>query len=199
MIERFPFVRAAVHRPWYFYFQALLSVSPLQLVGLLFGAMIALHGLGRLRRPEGGSLLTNLAVFSSWSWAYLAGLTLVGIAGGGYQTRFLLPALPCSSIFASLAIDQLSAFSHRSASSTGSTIACMVQVLETLLLGALGYSAILAVYYGVLYPPLFSDLEYGLGDILRTILSSPLSSPSSRDVSHEIADFIHHFGLIRRP
>jgi 4-amino-4-deoxy-L-arabinose transferase-like glycosyltransferase len=77
---RIPFINMMVHRPWYFYFWHLLVISPIYLFGYF-------EIVERLKRRE--SLVEVI-----WVMSYLVPLTIVGLLGHGYQTRYIVPAIP---------------------------------------------------------------------------------------------------------
>ena len=79
-ILQLPFIKMAVERSWYFYFLHVALISPIYLFGYL-------EIIERLRKRE--SLLEVIWVFS-----YFIPLTLYGLMGNSYQTRFILPAVP---------------------------------------------------------------------------------------------------------
>jgi len=79
-IRRFPFVALVVSRPWHFYFTQTLALAPVYVLG--FVAM--------MRRLRQRRELTEVV----WVLSYLVALTVVGLCGQGYQTRYILPAVP---------------------------------------------------------------------------------------------------------
>ena len=111
------------------------------------------------------------------------GVTCLGMAGGGYQTRFLLPILPATSI--------LTGF-------------CTVKSLLdrnilglTILLLLVFYGAMHTLYYSVLYPPLFADMDYSLVDIVDGILANEYVPPSNKDSFVYAIEYMKHYGLYR--
>jgi len=83
LIEKFPFVKMMVNRPVWFYAVQLVLVFPAYVLGYL-------GVLGSLRKKNLGKNM-SLAV---WFLGFLGGLTLFGLRGGGYQTRYIAPGLP---------------------------------------------------------------------------------------------------------
>lgn len=74
---------------------------------------------------------------------------------------------------------------------------------EELLLGlvvliGIVYSSFHCLYYGVLYAPLFAELDYSVVDIVRGVLASPYSPPSTREAYEEALKYMTHFGLNKR-
>jgi len=90
-IEMFPFVKMAVNRPWYFYFQNITLSMPLY----VFAWISIIINLKRRR------MLTEIL----WVFSFLVPITIYGIMGQGYQTRYILPAVPALAI---LCADMLS-------------------------------------------------------------------------------------------
>jgi len=77
---KLPFVDMMVHRPWYFYFVQIVSLSPVYAFGYFEIAE-------RLKKNE---TLTEAV----WVVSYFVPLTIFGLLGQGYQTRYVLPAIP---------------------------------------------------------------------------------------------------------
>ena len=82
LMENFPFVRAAVERPWYYYLIKLTLIMPLWLVSLW--PLVR----DRVRWRDG---VTQAA--AGWFLIFVAALTLMGIDGYGFQTRHIAPAI----------------------------------------------------------------------------------------------------------
>jgi hypothetical protein len=76
-----------------------------------------------------------------------------------------------------------------SPSSQSTVIAC-----TTLLLS---YGAIHCLYYGVLFSPLFADLDHSLVDIIISTLQNSYYAPPSRESFELTLKFMKHFGLNR--
>jgi 4-amino-4-deoxy-L-arabinose transferase-like glycosyltransferase len=79
-LKRFPFMNIAVNRHWYFYFLQVICLSPVYIFGY-FGLV------KRLKDRQG---LTE----ALWVLSYFIGFTIFGIFRCGYQTRYILPAVP---------------------------------------------------------------------------------------------------------
>ena len=75
-------------------------------------------------------------------------IIFVGRLGAGYQTRFILPILPATSILASVLIN----YTINNTSSQS--------IKDTLVSVLISYSSMHLIYYGIMFPPLFADLEY---------------------------------------
>lgn len=196
MIERSLYLQAAMSRNTAAYLIDLFKFSPLQLVGLLLGlaAVVCVSVsllLQLLKRGRGGgggveageSLKAKdsqrelslescaLASFSLWPLGFVAGLTLIGALGGGFQVRFIVPLLPATSVLASLAVARADS------------------ALQPLAAVLLVYAAMHCLFYAVLYSPLFADMHATVFDIIRTILESPHEAPATD------MHFMKHFGL----
>ena len=76
----FPFIDMVVHRPWYFYFVQLIIIAPVYIFAYL----------EILRRVRNRLDLTE--VF--WALSYIICATILGLLGQGYQTRYIMPAVP---------------------------------------------------------------------------------------------------------
>jgi hypothetical protein len=111
------------------------------------------------------------ASFTLWPLGFVAGLTLIGGLGGGFQIRFIVPILPATSVLASFAVT--------SATDLAKPLAAVL----------LAYSGMHCLFYAVLYSPLFADMHATVFDIIRTILETPYEPPVS-DIG-----FMKHFGL----
>jgi 4-amino-4-deoxy-L-arabinose transferase-like glycosyltransferase len=83
-IEMFPFVRMVVNRPWYFYFQNIALCIPVY----IFGGMNLLVSLKK------GQMKAEIL----WALSFLIPVTFFGMMGQGYQTRYILPAIPALAI-----------------------------------------------------------------------------------------------------
>ena len=127
-------------------------------------------------------VLLVCAVLCLWPVVILVGMTVLGSVGAGFQTRFLLPILPATAILA------------------GVPMALSSQNSISLLLGLffLCYMCLHTLYYGVLFSPLFADLDHSLLDILKIILSHPYYKPPDKDSFIGILNFVRHFGLDRQ-
>lgn len=202
MLQRFDFVRQAVQRPWYHYLHTLASITPLHLVALLFGTAclcVWIHvtvregsilvALGRSSRTHVStapspiptqwqtgscSLITRCALLSLLPLSFLLGNNLLGLAGAGYQLRFLLPMTPVSCLLSSLFVELIQPRSPNDNMSKTNSFFVFLDVLMQL---ALVYTAITGWYYAVQCPTRHADLSPtgGLLDMLFQILSTPLS------------------------
>lgn len=195
MLETSAFVRSAVNKPGHTYLLTLLTISPIALVGLVHTmqniATYLYHSFGvpkvssRRRKAavdEAPVEIPSMSVLVTWPLSFLVGLTAVGIAGGGFQTRFLLPILPATSV--------LSGY-------------CILRAVEsknllplTIHLFLLAYGAFHTLYYGILYPPLYADLDYSVHDVLQGILASEYVPPANWDSLMLTRNYMKHFGLV---
>ena len=82
-MQMYPFVRAAVERPWYYYLVTLASIVPLVLV--IAWAVARDHNAWRT--------ITGQVVLA-WFCVILITLTTMGINGYGFQMRHIAPAMP---------------------------------------------------------------------------------------------------------
>jgi len=80
MMRIFPQMARVVHLPFYFYFTHLILIMPLYLLIL-----------PELRSRE--SLREDLPEIA-WAACFLLAFTVIGMTGGGCQTRYVLPGLP---------------------------------------------------------------------------------------------------------
>lgn len=83
-LSMFPFVDMTVNRPWYFYFLQLILISPVYIFGYF----------NLVKRIRDKKDLTEVL----WIFSYFIVLTIHGISGQGYQTRYILPAIPALSL-----------------------------------------------------------------------------------------------------
>lgn len=199
MLKNSSFVRAAVNKPFYYYLQVLLTFSPCHVIGIIFAAVlvisIARHlwynkksiKLNEISNSPSAISMAHIIVFSLWPASFLVGLTLLGLRGSGYQSRFLLPLLPATAILCSIAVN--------SVSSNFKSGALLVSLMFAL---CIIYSVIHSLYYGTLYAPVFAELEFSLVDIVKGILTNPYVPPGSRESYDETVKFMAHFGLNRR-
>ena len=145
-------------------------------------------------------LLWSLCV---WPAAFLAGLTLLGSLGAGFQLRFLAPMLPGSAVvlgvisaYAPLFFrDDDDEYDDDGDGDGGLWFRAMRDMAVVLAVPAAILSAMTGFYYGVLYAPLYADLPVSVFDVLVAILSNPLPSLSGREMRDEMSLFMRHFGL----
>ena len=98
---------------------------------------------------------------------------------GGYQTRFVLPALPATSIITAIGVEK-----YREVS----------PVLYTFV--AIGCMHIM--FYGIMFYPMFADFEFSVFDIIATILGSPQYALHSQETYVQAFKYMRHFGLSRK-
>ena len=110
---------------------------------------------------------------------YLLGHTLVGVQGGGYQTRFLLPALPAMSIIAAISLVKF-------------------PKLSPILYTFFAIECMHVMFYGIMFYPMFADFEFSVFDIVSTILNSPQYALKSREMYIQAFKYMKHFGLDRK-
>ena len=226
MLQANEFLRQALSKAPTFYAQILLEFSPVQLMGLLFGALVlvrliskviwqALNSFSRKSRISGDNIVTygcsgRVAALLVWPAAFLGGLTLVGVLGGGFQGRFMLPIIPASSILAAYCVHRSSHRSHASAfspigtntvtSSAGrgagvGTAGVGAAAVQVLLAVTLAYGALHCLYYGVLFSNMYADLDVSMLKALSKLLSAPYSPMGSQQSMQEMFKFLGHFGV----
>jgi hypothetical protein len=201
------FVRSAVGKPPTYYAKTLLEFSPMQAVGALFGTLVFLRFAGKLcwqflhcssrkSRINGENIVPygcsgRLCALSVWPLAFLAGLTLVGVLGGGFQSRFIVPIVPATSVLAAQCIYRAGAWSSSLVSSSSSATAA-VYVLAAL---ALAHAAVHCYYYGILFSNLYADLDQSALAALSGLLAAPYSPMQSAASMREMLAFLAHYGV----
>eukprot|EP01039_Chlorochromonas_danica_P010131 gene10131-11213_t len=207
MIQTFPFLAQAVSRPWHHYLLLLFTLHPIYMVAvgvssmLLYLAAVDLLSLlmktgfrrvsaGHPSIPSRNDLFLSLATFSTYPFAFLCALTVLGAAGAGFQARFLLPALPgwavLASVFLTLIEDSGQVTERSSLATLWTSISSMLLI----------WAAMHAFYYGVLAAPLYADVEKHLLQILRDMLSSSLPVVESRESAQVLRQYMRHFGVM---
>lgn len=195
MLERFPFVRQAVMRPWHFYFITLADFSPLHLFGLLFATLLI--GICFLKIFFGKikliDLLTSkyrrfylLMVFWLWPFCFVAGLMVLGLAGGGYQQRFLTPMLAGTAFLTSIVICDVFL-------SIPSNV--VVVLVSVVMMWCLWSSLCLSFYFGVLFAPLHAEVSFGIESMISLMLSSSFIIMQSHEEMLQLFEFMKHFGF----
>jgi 4-amino-4-deoxy-L-arabinose transferase-like glycosyltransferase len=101
MMEKFPFVATIVHRSPFYYLQILVALMPATLAA---GAVI--H---RRFREKDSILLVAVVV------VVLSAFTYIGMEGGGYQTRHILPAVPFLCLLAGRSLSRMGKVSQSAA------------------------------------------------------------------------------------
>eukprot|EP01034_Spumella_vulgaris_P027783 gene27783-34553_t len=79
MLKNSPFVLKAVNQPFHFYLTVLCRANS-------------------TTNNDNFTAMSKIVVYSLWPASYLLCLTLLGVRGAGYQSRFLLPLLPATAI-----------------------------------------------------------------------------------------------------
>lgn len=185
MLRHSKFVAAAVAKPYHYYFSTLSVFSPIHIVGLAVGVILS----GRIALKlffvcdqTWAKFYSRqddiIAVLLLWPLGFLVGLTILGVLGAGFQTRFLAPILPATSILGSY---------------------CAINGQHTMFIGLfsllLAYSAIHFFVYGILLAPLLADLDYSVWNIIYTIIISPYHSPETTDKFVDVLKFLKHYGI----
>mmetsp|Transcript_31093 Transcript_31093/g.44663 ORF Transcript_31093/g.44663 Transcript_31093/m.44663 type:complete len:657 (-) Transcript_31093:28-1998(-) len=145
-------------------------------------------------------LLTKLCILSTWPTAFLVGLTIIGSFGSGFQARFLLPIVPATASLSAIVVSVLQAQLNTTITTSvdtlnGRTIAVTFSIVVFDVMVVV--SAFHCLFYGVLFAPLFADLDVSVWDLLSCIWKNPLSMPTSHDSWLETVRFLKHFGLNR--
>jgi hypothetical protein len=96
----------------------------------------------------------RVAVLGLWIGGFYGGMTLLGVLGAGYQMRFVAPALPAASLMVGSALE---------ADALGDVGAPLAALM-------VGYGTMHALYYGVMFTPLYADATLSVLDLLETIL-----------------------------
>lgn len=253
MIKNSVFLQQAIDRPWYFYLEKLLVLSPVIFIGLCVTATSAFRlfvvdfvgGISNIvGRKSSAADFSNgpksvreaairnsgshnnhynifdyilvlavsnrqrlhLIVLGSWAFAFLVPLTVLGRLGAGFQTRFILPAVPPLAILAcyfvvspylkSLAILRYSLVNNSTHTNDNrffnlTNVLLRVSVVALLL----GYSAMHTIYYSILYPTLFADLEYSIIEIIVSILDNVLVAFQDQKSFELFLKLMKHYGL----
>jgi hypothetical protein len=114
--------------------------------------------------------------------AFLVGLSVLGVAGAGSQARFLLPAIAplCALTGAQLAFT--SAHSEH------------VLPLAALLLAYMGVNL---MYYAILFPNLYADLDLSVIELISRTLLPTSSSPnmSTQECVAGLLAWLRHHGV----
>jgi hypothetical protein len=209
MMERYPFVRTAVNKPWHFYISSLCFLSPLHAGGVVF-ACYQLAGTFISKKDLNWSIFQKSFAYQEsfrtyrlvciavgiWSGSFLFALSMLGCLGAGFQLRFMAPMLPGTALLVSLSMINPSNLVEQESR--------MSRLHHTLLLGTMSnmlftlgliVSAFHGFYYGLLYPPLYADLQFSLFDILKSIVTNPYEPIHSQEVSSKVIKFMKHFGL----
>ncbi len=230
MIKNSPFLQQAINRPWFFYLEKLLFLSPVVFIGLCvaFNAFTKYFLINFPRvvyryakfteSTTESNLLDNCLilmvsnrlrfhslVLGAWAAAFLAPFTLLGSLGAGFQTRFILPAIPPLSILACYFVlnpyfGNLIRFRSGLVNSTRSNPTQYSNLSNLILRFAflailLGYSAMHTLYYSVLYPTFFADLDYSLIDIIVTIIDNIFEAPPDQKSFERTLSMMKHYGL----
>mgnify|MGYP003385937873 CR=1 FL=1 len=199
MLEKSKYMRSVVGRPASFYVALLFEKAPLHLLGMIYGLLYffsvlyqACSSCARLSERQLNSdslevirsqVFTTENIFITMltliSWAVLLGHTLLGFLGGGSQTRFIALVTPAASML----------IGHCLAKSNGGGFTVAVTLLVAMM-------SMYTLYYGILYAPLFSDLDYSIfGVMYDTILQYPYHSIQSPECGKDLTQFMSHYGL----
>ena len=147
-------------------------------------------------------LLTKICILSTWPAAFLVGLTVIGSLGSGFQARFLLPIVPATASLSGIVVtvlqSQILTNRFNKPTDVNANFRLIAVTFSIALFDVLVIiTAFHCLFYGVLFAPLFADLDLSVWDLLACILSNPLSMPTSHDSWLETVRFMKHFGLNR--
>jgi heme/copper-type cytochrome/quinol oxidase subunit 2 len=192
MLAQSSFVHAAVTgRPWYFYLEQSCTVLPFFLVAFLVVLVAAVVTVCSRKRRFDGQVQVNhkhqqsddvdvlwmaLTILGTILLAFVAGLTLLGALGMGYQTRFILPLSPIVAIIVAVFTEELATLKL----SSPLTAAWIDQMLSMIMV----LTSIHGWYYGVQYPTRYADLHGGVFDILASILRHPTDTEVQQTLFH---------------
>lgn len=183
----------AVQRPWSHYFVLLARIHPAHFIGVVFIAVTLLSrqtfsawkavlfgSLSELPRQSNAHLL-NITTFSLYPLSLLVGLSILGAVGGGFQARFLLPAVPGLSVMASIAFESMAA-KRRGVAEALFACCCILATAHCI------------VY--ILASPLHADVDADVFQIVASILDSTFPGYQKLERG-AIESLYRHFGLIR--
>lgn len=205
MLANSEFVKSAVGKGTWTYFRILFEFSPAHMVGLSASVLCILQYISKTvwtsRGAVRNSWLYLAVVMLSWPVCFIVGFTILGMAGAGFQSRFILPALPATAVLTAIFVISpkgdllLHDVNPRNANDDnivtfGSPPASIV-VLSMLV----GIGVCHTFYYCVLYPTLFADFEFSMVDVLSFILNNPLKPLESKSALKEMLNFMVHHGL----
>ena len=104
MIRSSTYLQNAIAKPVYYYAYILLAISPIHILGLLIASASICRIIFEIVKTKKVVREYTYLVFILWPAAFIAGLTLLGFKGAGYQSRFLLPIIPATSILCAVQI-----------------------------------------------------------------------------------------------
>lgn len=210
------FIMKMVNKPCYTYVKVIATIAPIYLIGLvhsiyayvqlvrtLFTTIPSSSTVARSDDSVDDSIddsINDKSMISAYAtsidvlflslpaWGLLSGLSLLGALGAGYQTRFLLPCLPALCIASSLSLHHcfISSSSHGSIN-----IVMMTFAIICICIGCFH-----ALYYGVMFTPLYADIDAGILHVVYSILTSACYRIESSEVSNAINSYISHYGIV---
>jgi hypothetical protein len=222
LIAHNKFLQRAVSHPWHYYLSTLLRFSPAACVGLLATALRPVSIWYHKRRLRQASRKTERVamwclILAAWPGAFLAGLTLLGVMGAGFQARFALPVVPAACVLTAhhcvamallLSRQQAEAAKKEVAtasaggynvivvSPSASTEAGLPGGVNLLILALLLiYSSVHVLYYAVLFPNFYADLDLSLFDVVVKTLDAKFSPISTPQCMSEMLVFLKHYGV----
>ena len=216
MLRNSPYMQKVIGRPWYYYLRLLCEITPIHLMGLLYGLLKCGHWLKTLTLElscggKNGVLKDRLervlALFSNdmcitilltlWSVSVLVGHNVLGVLGAGYQTRFIAPLVTPCCVLAATAV-ATPVVSRQPPTKSGGATVVIVQESRFALMGALllAYSTMGTLFYGVLFAPIFADFDFSIGEIIFGIITAnPAHNLANADRLKDVIDFMKHYGL----
>lgn len=238
LIARHPFLQRAIAHPPHYYLATLLRFSPVMLVGLLAAAVRPLvvwyaHKKTRVGSRSEVRKAWWCVCLAVWPASFLAGLTLLGVCGAGYQARFLLPLVPATAVLSALHLTTVTSASTGAGAGTiaavsggpspskgkgkgkgtGSAVSAAsgdgsagagagedcaeseASVKGTVLALLLCYSSMHVLYYSVLLPTLYADLDASLLDVVGNAITYPYTPVPLEPCGRELLTFLRHLGI----
>ena len=170
MLLNSEFMKTSSSRKWHFYLSSLVRLWPVVIV-----APFSLLKIDWRNTSSFAPTLVWLSLVSS----YLVPFTFIGLRGGLYQSRHILPCIPALACLAGRGTRHL----------TGSW--------RVLLSALLSFGAANAVFGVVNAAPLHGDLEKTVWDIAANLPNSPsVTNPSSQNEALEYRNILRHFGVM---
>eukprot|EP00518_Triparma_eleuthera_P015081 CAMPEP_0197573448 /NCGR_PEP_ID=MMETSP1320-20131121/42970_1 /TAXON_ID=91990 /ORGANISM="Bolidomonas sp., Strain RCC2347" /LENGTH=702 /DNA_ID=CAMNT_0043135963 /DNA_START=451 /DNA_END=2555 /DNA_ORIENTATION=+ len=155
MVSTSEFMKATSLREWHFYLTSLVRLWPVVLV-----APISLLDIDWTSTPSFAPVIIWIAL----AFSYIIPFTLIGINGGLYQSRHILPCVPALACLVGRGACRLSGR------------------LSVAFYGLLVIGAVNAIYGVVHASPLNGDLEVSIWDVAANLPSAPaMPNPSSED------------------
>ena len=135
-----------------------------------------------------------IAIFALWPFSFLLGLTALGVLGAGFQSRFLLPIVPATSILTAVACAYT--FDGNLSVQRIRQIGLFSTLSLPLLSLLICISVMHSLFYGIMFYPFFADFNSGsVFRLLVGILQSPSYMPPTKETFDVILIFLKHYGI----